>query len=80
MPPRSSDSGVLQTLEDGLYRLVYDDAWNTLTLFGLAALMGLTSIVVFWLSPGSGPTTVEILLQVAAAAILFYLALTHGQR
>lgn len=80
MPPRSSDSGVLQTLEDALYRLVYDDAWNTLTLFGLAALMGLTSIVVFWLSPDSGPTTVEILLQVAAAAILFYLALTHGQR
>lgn len=79
MPPHSPDSGVLGTMANTLYRLVYDDAWSTLALFSLAAVLGLGSLVVFFLSPSLEATRFELLLQVAAAAVLFYMALTYGQ-
>lgn len=78
MSSRPPGTGVRERIQDALYVIVYDKAYNVAVLFVLAAVLGLASLVIFTFSPSMGPTNVELLLLIASASILFYLALTHG--
>lgn len=65
-------------LESLLYRLYADSATRTVSLFVVAMALGVGSVLVYVLSPGSEVGRVELVLQLAAALVLFYVALTNA--
>ncbi|WP_137287135.1 hypothetical protein [Halorussus salinisoli] len=54
---------------------LFDEAYRTMLLFGVAALLGLTSLVLFFFSSAGSPTRFQFGLLLAAMLVVFYLTL-----
>lgn len=60
---------------EAVYVWLDDEGHRTVLLFATAALLGLASVVFFFVTDASSPTRLQLALIFAAASVLFYVSL-----
>lgn len=60
---------------EAVYRWLEDDTNQLLTLFLLAAMLGITSLAYFFVSGNSSPNRIQFALLFASVLVIFYVSL-----
>ncbi|WP_049970842.1 hypothetical protein [Haladaptatus cibarius] len=68
----------MDDIGDRVFYWLTDETNLTMLLFGLAALLGLSSLLLFFVSGEQSASRLEFSLLVAAMGVLFYLTLRNS--